>query len=203
MGAPTKLYAATCPTALRLLDQQVFAVTNDVPTGTTNTFSLLSGKLDGSAATLLPIPKPEYVTELNDTSTTDGFTSLNLAVTSFALAATEMAISPDGARAVIATRARETETGSSTFDFATATCTAIMDVVEYGFYSVDLLEGTASYTVRSQNTLVPADPTMTACVNCLATLSGFPPTTLQIQLFCPPVPGDRAAGLAAAFSGSP
>jgi hypothetical protein len=201
VGAATKLYAATCPTALRLLDQQVFAVTNDVATGTTNTFALLSGKLDGSTATMLPIAKPQYVTEINQSSTPDGLTNINLAFTSIAIAATDMAVSPDGSRAVIATRARYREDGSASFMFVGLSCTAITDIVEYGFISADLVTATASYVSRSQNTLVPTAPTTTACVNCAEDLGGFQMLTLGLP--CPPVPGDRATGLAAAFSGSP
>jgi hypothetical protein len=202
-GPPEKIYSASCPTALRLLEDQVFVVTNDTTTGASDAFALVRGRLDGSTPTKLPIARPIYQTQLNMSSTRDKLTRLNLEFVSTGVAATEMAVSPDGSRAVLATRVRYRETDTEPFDFVGLTCKAKVDIVEYGLYSVDLVAGTASYTSRSQNTIIPADPANEACVSCEADLGGFPPVIVTLDLVCPPTPGDRAAGLAAAFTEAP
>ena len=200
VGAPVRLYSATCPTALRLLDDQVFAFTNDATAGG-NDFSLLRGRLDGSLPVRLSIPRPTYEHLLNTSSTRDKLTRLQLEFVSFAVSALEMAVSPDGSRAVIATRARYREDGKQAFDFVGLTCTATVDIVEHGLFSVDLVAGAASYVARSQSTIVPARPLTDPCVRCEEDLGGG--NILSLNLRCPSAPGDRAAGLAAAFSGAP
>jgi hypothetical protein len=44
---------------------------------------------------------------------------------------------------------------------------------------------------------------MIPCMSCEANLGGIPPTIVDLDLLCPAKPGDRASGLAAAFTGSP
>ncbi len=194
-----KLYATSCPTALTLLEDQLYVVTNDT-NGAVGAFSLLRGRLDGALPTRFAINRPTYRTLLNKESSVGGQINLNLDFASTAIAAAEIAVSPDGNRAVFSTRTRYQQDGKKPFDFIGLTCTALTDINEYGLYSVDLVTGTASYASRSQNVVIPANPTTTACVSCEEDLDG---TILELKLPCYPVAGDRAAGLSAAFAGSP
>ncbi len=205
-GMITKLYDATCPTALRIVGDQLFAVTNDTSQAVPDAFTLLRGRVDGSPVTMLPIARPSYTTQLNSSSTRDDLTRLNLQFVSIAVAGQEIAISPDGNRAFISTRSRYLEDGQQPFKFASFTCFATIDIVEYGVHSVDLVSGTSSYESRSQTVVIPKqvlpplrpDP----CVQGTASLV-FPPINLVLELDCPPALGDRASGLAAAFSEQP
>ena len=206
-GMTTKLYDATCPTALRLVGDQLFAVTNDTSQAVPDAFTLMRGRVDGSPVTMLPIARPSYTTQLNDSSTRDDLTRLNLQFVSIAVAGQEIAISPDGNRAFISTRSRYLEDGKQSFMFASFTCFATIDIVEYGVHSIDLVSGTSSYASRSQTVVIPKqvlpplrpDP----CVQGTASLGGFPPINLVLELDCPAALGDRASGLAAAFSEQP
>lgn len=197
-GQANKLYDATCPTAVRVLGSDVYAVTNDT-NGTKTTFSLMHGHTDGSMASHLGIALPEYATTLTTQSSPNAMPTLSF--TADAIVATEMAVSLDGSRAVLATRARYTRTASQTFDVLGLTCVPGLDVVEYGLYSVDLDAGSASYTMRSQAVVTSNADMMGDCVSCSEDL-GID-GTLVFVLGCNSSTGDRAAGLSAAFSEGP
>ena len=204
VGTPVKLYDAACPTAIRLLEDQLFVVTNDLSNVVSNAFSLMRGHVDGAVATRLAIARPTYQSQLNDSSTPDQLTSLNVQLVSTAVAASELVVSPDGNRAVFASRSRYLE-NKQAFTWANLACTATADIIEYGLHSVDLTAGTTSYETRSQNVVVPPPKVPAAttdpCVLCKATFdTTFPPTTLTIPMLCVSVAGDRAAGLAASFA---
>ena len=87
--------------------------------------------------------------------------------------------------------------------FVGLTCTAITDIVEYGFISADLVTATASYVTVAEH--LRADGAGHNCVRELRRRSRRLSWTrmLTLGLTCLPVTGDRATGLAAAFSGSP
>lgn len=190
----TKLYDAKCPSAMKLVDDQLWAVTNDASVA--GSFTLLHGHLDGTAPTRTPIVLPSYRTPLSASSTVDGKTTADLQLDPVAILAVELAVSPDGTNAVLATRARYREDArSGPFDFISFKCIAGVDVVEYGLYSVDLTIGTASYTSRSQTVIKSNANTLGDCVVCQNNEFG-----LELDVGCRSTSGDRAAGLAASFS---
>ncbi|MEO6951101.1 MAG: hypothetical protein ABI321_04740 [Polyangia bacterium] len=194
-SAPAKLYAATCPSAVRVLGDQVYAVTNDADVA--GTFGLMHGQIDGAMQTRLPVVLPTYSSPLTNTSTPDMKTNANLELAPTAIVASEFAVSPDGTSAVVAIRARYREVPSMTnsFDLLGLTCVAGVDIVEYGLYSINLSTGTASYTMRSQTIVTSNADAMGSCVHCESQALG-----IELPLPCANRPGDRAAGLAAAFS---
>lgn len=191
----TKLYDAACPSALKLVDDQIYAVDNDPVVA--GSFSLLHGRTDGSAPTRSAVSLPSYRSRLTNTSTRDGKTSADLQLAPVAIVAEELAVTADGTSAVIATRARYRESSQSgMFNLLGLDCVAGVDVVEYGLYSVALDTGTTSYTSRSQTLVTSNADAGGSCVHCESQMLG-----LILPLTCDFVTGDRAAGLAASFSG--
>src|SRR5207247_11406881 len=103
----------------------------------------------------------------------------------------ELAITPDGNRAEFATRAHYKEVGTK-FTISQQACTAAFDIVEYGLYTVDIRTGNASYTMRSQIVIVGDQ----GCIDCV---QQTPLGPVHQVVGCVSSPGDRPAGLAAAF----
>jgi hypothetical protein len=156
-------------------------------------FVLKRASLKGGPPTALPFGAPSYQVPINDQSTPDMLTNINLSLSAGTLEAYEMAIAPDSSRAVFATKARYRELGQQ-FKLSSFDCTTNADIVEYGLYTLDTRTGNASYEPRSQLVLTPSPRLDQPCISCDALLLGL---TLTIK--CPSAPGDRPAGVAAMF----
>jgi hypothetical protein len=128
--------------------------------------------------------------------TPSGNTSLRFQFLPASIVSQDMAITPDGARLILATRARYHEKMSKLTIF-TNNCVADFDIVEYGVYSVDTRTGRSFYTSRSQ-LVSPADATGTLsdCIVCNSPIAG------PIPLPCKSTKGDRGAGISAIFGGN-
>ncbi len=182
---PTKLFAATCPSALRLLDRQVFVVTSARDKTFSNAFDLLHGSLDGGAVTPLGFGSSMYDVSTGDMPTPDGNTSVVIALNPISVFGEELTLSPDGGTAVFSTRTHYRE-DNEPLTVTGLDCTANFDLVEYGRYSFDTSTGGAEYETRAVLSTTAGSET---CITCEA----------GIELSCPPLPGDRAIGLAALF----
>ncbi|HEY7954646.1 MAG: hypothetical protein ACHQ17_00405 [Polyangia bacterium] len=192
---PDKLAAAICPSAVRVANGEVFAVTNEkAPIAVyTNAFILLHVPLAGGTVSKVPFGGPEYTSvDTSSKGTPDGDTNLNFVLTPASLVAYEMAITPDGSRLVFAIRARYHEKAAP-LTVLQAACTADLDIAEYGVYLLDTRTGQSTYTRRSQ--LVSGTNGEATCIDC-----PLPPGP-DITFNCMSKPGDRAAGLAAVFGG--
>ena len=183
------LGGVTCPSAVRVVDGVVFAVTSTRDTTQANAFVLQRVTLSSGASTALSFTGPTYPIPISSMASTNGdIQTVNIPVRPVSIEAYELAMTPDGNRAEFATRAHYIESGTK-FTFSQEPCIVDLDIVEYGLYAVDVRTGNASYTSRSQ--LVQSGPT--ACIDCA------PGTIDEEQGDCPPSAGDRPAGLAAAF----
>jgi hypothetical protein len=195
-GAPTRLLGpVTCPSAVRVVNGTVFAVTSDRDTTTANSFVLQRVSLKGGGS---PTPTPFggafFNIPIDSTPSGNGDVgTATLPVRPTSIDAYELAITPDGSRAEFATRAVYNEMGTK-FTFSQEDCTATFDIVEYGLFAVDLRTGNASYQSRSQLVQMPAMGSM--CVDCKFTVLG---STQHQYADCPSTGGDRPAGLAATF----
>lgn len=178
----------TCPSAVRVVNGNVFAVTSDRDPSLPNAFVLQRVPLKGGAPTATSFVGPTYqIPILSDPSSNGNIGRATLPVRPSSIWAYEMAITPDGSRAEFATRAVYNEQGTQ-FSFSGENCTATLTIKEYGLYAVDIRTGNASYQMRAQL----ADNNGMSCVRC--TLG-----PLSQTVDCSSSPGDRPAGLAATF----
>jgi hypothetical protein len=180
----------TCPSAVRVANGVVFAVTSERDMSQANAFVLQRYSLKTAQSSSLSFVGGQYLVPFVSQPSSDGnIMSVNLQIRPVALSAYELAITPDGSRAQFATRARYSEHGAM-FSIGADNCTADFEIAEYGLYALDLRTGNASYQMRAQ---VPLPPTNGhACMTCG---SGF---TQQI-IDCIGMVGDQPAGLAAVF----
>jgi hypothetical protein len=189
-GAPTKVLGnLTCPSAVRVVNGTVFAVTSDRDM-TQNAFVLQRVPLKGGAATATLFSGPNYNIPIDSMPSANGDIGMALLpVRPVSIDAYELAITPDGSRAEFATRAVYNEAGTK-FVFSGEDCTANFNIVEYGLFAVDLRTGNAAYESRS--TLVTKGTNN--CVDCQLP-SPFPDQVVG----CEPTAGDKPSGLAATF----
>ena len=194
-GAPTKLLGnLTCPSAVRVVNGTVYAVTSDRDPSSANAFVLQRVPLKGGSPTATPFGGAFFNIPIDSTPSSNGDVGMaTLPVRPTSIDAYELAITPDGSRAEFATRAVYNEQGTK-FTFSQEDCTATFDIVEYGLFAVDLRTGNASYQQRSQLVQMPAMGSM--CVDCKFTILG---STQHQYADCPSTAGDRPAGLAATF----
>jgi hypothetical protein len=193
-GAVTtrRLFGATCPSALHIVDEQVFAVSSERDRSATDSFILYRGRVVGDAAPqALGFNAPVFEAP-TDTPSRDGNISFQIQLRAASLTAYEMAVTPDGNRAVFATRARYHEQAQA-LQILGIDCTMTVDIVEYGLYSIDARTGTSSYSLRSQ--LVTAPTANQPCIVCPLSL------TDSLEFGCSSSPGDRPAGITAVFGG--
>ena len=193
-GTPTRLLGnLTCPSAVRVVNGTVFAVTSDRD-ATSSAFVLQRVPLKGGSATPTPFGGASYDIPIDSTPSSNGDVGVaTLPVRPTTIDAYELAVTPDGSRAEFATRAVYDEQGTK-FTFSQEDCTATFNIVEYGLFAVDLRTGNASYQLRSQLVQMPAMGSM--CVDCKFTILG---STEHQYADCPSTAGDRPAGLAASF----
>jgi hypothetical protein len=182
----------TCPSAVRVVNGVVFAVTSDHDATQPNSFVLQRVTLASATATALSFVGPQYqISTQSDPSTNGDVQANTLQIRPVSLWAYELALTPDGTRAEFAVRAHYVESNTS-FNLLGTPCTATFDIVEYGLYAVDIRSGNASYQMRSQLTQMPAS--QTKCIDCMVGF-GLPDVTFD----CPSHPGDRPAGVTAVF----
>jgi hypothetical protein len=189
-GSPTKLLGnLTCPSAVRVVNGTVYAVTSDRDM-TQNAFTLQRVPLKGGAAAATLFSGPNYNIPIDSTPSSNGDIGMALLpVRPVSIDAYELAVTPDGNRAEFATRAVYNESGTK-FVFSGENCTANFNIVEYGLFAVDLRTGNAAYESRSQLVTKGA----TNCVDCQLP-SPFPDQVVG----CQSTSGDKPAGLAATF----
>jgi hypothetical protein len=189
-GAITKLLGnLTCPSAVRVVNGTVFAVTSDHDTVQKDGFVLQRVPLKGGAAVATPFRGPSYfIPILSSPSPNGDIGMVIIPVRPVSTDAYELAITPDGSRAEFATRTVYDEQ-NTTFTLSGEDCTATFNIVEYGLFAVDVRTGNASYEQHSQ--LVTKG--QNGCVVCTA-----PPLPDQ-HVGCMSSPGDQAVGLAASF----
>ncbi len=196
--SPQKIFDATCPTALHVTNGDVLVVTAGKSTSFDNAFVLKRGPLDGTPPTELAVGAPNYQTD----DTTGGPQPTpapnqpveTVTIQPVSIYAYDLAVTPDGSRAVFAARIRYSQSNNPFTVLGAIDCTATLDIVEYGLYMVDTASGNASYQQRSQlvtNPESPDDP----CMLCPLDLGE------DLPFYCPSVAGDKAAGLAAIFGG--
>jgi hypothetical protein len=136
---------------------------------------------------------PTYDIPTDPMTASPGQPSVLVSVVPRSLSAYDMAITPDGQRAVFASRVRYHEVGDH-FLFLQTDCTATLDAVEYGLFIVDTASGNSTYEQRSLVVTTPRAPT-DPCLDCPV------PPFQDITVDCPSIAGDRAAGVAAIFGG--
>jgi hypothetical protein len=187
---PQKLFDATCPTALRVTGGEVLVVTS-AQDSFRDTFTLLHGRDDSSTPSALTLPASAYVVTFAASKPGDPQTTVTMFAKS--LSAYDMAVTPDGQRALIASRIGYHQNGEQFTIIPGFDCTATLDAVEYGLYIVDTSSGNASYELRSLAITRPTGA-MPVCMTCDLGLG-------SLDISCPSEPGDRAAGLAAIFGG--
>ena len=194
-GMPTKLLPnLTCPSAVRVVNGTVYAVTSDRDPNTADAFVLQRVPLKGGSSTATPFGGAFFNIPIDSTPSPNGDVGVaTLPVRPTSIDAYELAVTPDGSRAEFATRAVYDEEGTK-FTFSQEDCTATFNIVEYGLFAVDLRTGNASYQSRSQLVQTPAMGSM--CVDCKFTILG---STEHQYADCPLTAGDRPAGLAASF----
>ncbi len=156
-----KLFDAGCTSAVRAGKGQVFAVTTVLePAGTlhasTNCILKIASLQNGTERDL-PFDTPFYSPTLAITDDSDTLAGIQLTVQATSVNAYEMVLTPDGSRAIFATRAHYNQVGKELgFNFSPSTglpqseCSLDVDVVEYGLYNIDLHSGATHYDVHSQ-----------------------------------------------------
>ncbi len=188
-GAATKVIGnLTCPSAVRVVNETVLAVTSDRDP-TQNAFVVQRAPLKGGAASATLIGAPNYNIPIESMQSANG--DIGMAVVPIrpvTLDAYELAVTPDGSRAEFAARIVYNEQNTD-FMFSGEDCHANLNIVEYGLYAVDLRTGNASYQSRSQLVTMGSS----SCVRC-----SLPPLPDQV-VACQSTSGDKAAGLAATF----
>ena len=150
-GAPTKLLGSlTCPSAVRVVNGTVFAVTSDRDM-TANAFTLQRVPLKGGAAAATLFSGPNYNIPIDSMPSGNGDIGMALLpVRPVSIDAYELAVTPDGSRLEFATRAVYNESGTK-FVFSGENCTANFNIVEYGLFAVDLHTGNAAYESRAHS----------------------------------------------------
>ena len=194
-AAPIKVTDANCPSALRLAGNELFVVTNnksmdfDPPA-----FEMLHVTLRSGQVTKLYFSSPIYDNvDVPDMPTPGGTTSLGFRFIPVSLVAQDMALTPDGTRAVFTIRARYQEINAPLTVF-TNPCRADYEIVEYGVYDMDTRSGQSTYRPGAQ--IIGANMGgRDTCITC-QTLGGTLPFT------CLSRTGDRPAGLATVFGGT-
>jgi hypothetical protein len=188
-GAPTKVLGnLTCPSAVRVVNGTVFAVTSDRDM-TQNAFVVQRVPLKGGAATATLIAAPYFNIPIESMQSGNG--DIGMAVVPIrpvTLDAYELAVTPDGGRAEFGARIVYNEANTE-FMFSGEDCHANLTIAEYGLFAVDLRTGNAAYESRSQLVTMGAKN----CVDC-----SLPPLPDQV-VECQSTAGDRPAGLAATF----
>jgi hypothetical protein len=198
---PQKLSTAKCPSAVRVVGGQAFVVTGDSmmdmgPLATTLQYVLQRINIVNGQTTKVPFTAPAYVEDVTGAPPPDMNTSFDFKLLPASFYADELAVTPDGSRAVFSTRSRYHETMSQSFMLLGSSCAPNLDIVEYGLYTMDTVAGTTQYTSRSTIVITPADPVNMPCVTCQ------PMGLIQLEIFCAPATGDQAAGLSAVFGGT-
>ncbi len=190
-GATTRLLGnLTCPSAVRVVNGTVFAVTSDKDANNPAAFILQRVPLKGGAAAATSFGSLTYQIPIDSTPSSNGDIGMAvLPVRPVSIDAYELAITPDGSRAEFATRAVYNENGTQ-FVFSGENCTANFNIVEYGLWAVDVRTGNAAYELHSQFVVKGGNN----CVVCKLP-SPFPDQTVG----CMGTSGDQAVGLAASF----
>jgi hypothetical protein len=195
MPMTTKLFDATCPTALRVTRGGDILVVTDTPhPNFVNAFSMLRGRDDNNKPSQIPLGLPAYQVPTEDMAPPPGAPSPSLTVFPKSLFAYDMAVTTDGLRAVFASRIAYRQAGDH-FTLLGLDCVANLEIIEYGLNVVDTISGSATYEPRSLAVTQPARET-DPCVQCDL---GFGLGTYPF--YCPSGPGDRIGGLAAMFDG--
>jgi hypothetical protein len=198
-GAPVphNLFAASCPTAMHLTGSQLLVVTAAKDPDFDNTFVLMRASMSDPSPmpSTLAVGAPTFEVPTEDnmprpTPMPGPMVSITLKPVS--LYAYDLAVTPDGLRAVFAARIRYHHANDH-FTILGTDCMATLDISEYGLYTVDTASGNASYESRSQILTTPVRDT-DPCIICPL---GFP--LGDVPFYCPSAPGDKAAGLAAVF----
>lgn len=200
-GTPdaSPLLTAICPASMRIVGEELFVVTagRDASAPGSNQFLLERLELAGSRTrTSLPFAAPSYEVPLGLPTEDDkvAFAQRFFANSIFGY---ELAVTPDGTRAVFATRARYVQSNELLRLFSNVDCTVNIDVAEYGVYFLDTRTGASFYQPRSQ--LIAGDPLdcFTSCE--FNDILGGELFTLE----CIPSEGisDRASGITVLFGG--
>ncbi len=191
------LLTAICPSAVRIVGDELFVVTSARDAVDTDFFRLERIELSGDRLrSSVSFAAPTYEVPLG-LPTDDGRVAFQQRFFANSIFGYELAVTPDGTRAVFATRARFVQTDTLLNLFQEVDCRVTIDVAEYGVYFMDVRAGAAFYTTRSQ--LISGDP-----LNCLTVceFTTFPQGVL-FDLECAPPEGvaDRAAGITMLFGG--
>jgi hypothetical protein len=196
-GPQQVLGRLTCPSAVRVVNGVAFVVTSEHDTTQSNAFVVQRITLSNGQSTALPVGGPTYTVPLDsDPSQNGNIEMLKLFVRPGSLEAYELVLTPDGNLATFATRAHYKETGTTFKLSPVQPCTANFDIVEYGLYTVDVRTGNSSYAMRSQVVVSQLSAgNLDYCLACSAPGSGGE----QPAATCDSKPGDRPAGLSAAF----
>lgn len=188
-AALRKLASVTCPSAVGIANNEVYVVSGATVPATGVEPDLVRIKLTGGVApTSAPFGTPQFVVPIPPARPGSTIAPTWTLLPTY-LAATAMALTPDGSRAFVAARvvyrAKSQMTSFSGYD-----CVADYEIVEHVVYSIDAQTGDASYVTRSQNVV---RPTTGDCIECDI---GF---GITLGFKCNGETGDRAAGLAASF----
>jgi hypothetical protein len=181
-----------CPTAVQVVNGEAFVVTAQADAPATREYRLKRVSLKSGASTDLPFVAPVYEGVANESQTPDMKVNVNLQLRPTLQHAYELTVSPDGRRALFATRTRYIEKMQRFDLIASLVCDTNVEIVEYGRYLLDTRTGTATYEMRSQ--IVTSPPNGTNCVVCQNVL-------FLIEFDCRGKPGDRPAGLTTVFGG--
>jgi hypothetical protein len=194
--APRNLFAAKCPTAMHLTGSQLLVVTAAKDPDFDNTFVLMRASMTDPSPmpSTLALGAPTFEVPTEDTTRPSPMPGPMVSITlkPVSLFAYDLAVTPDGLRAVFAARIRYHHADDH-FTILGTDCTATLDISEYGLYTVDTASGNASYESRSQILTTPVRDT-DPCIICPL---GFP--IGDVPFYCPSAPGDKPAGLAAIF----
>ena len=142
MAPAVLLGGVTCPSAVRVVDGVVFAVTSTRDMTQPNAFILQRVTLSSGASTALSFAGPTYSIPIASTASANGdIQTINIPVRPTSLEAYELAMTPDGNRAEFAIRAHYVESGTK-ITFSQEPCTVDLDIIEYGLYAVDVRTAT-------------------------------------------------------------
>jgi|GEM_PF-2965781 len=184
-----KVLAATCPSALSLVGNDLYVVTAEPSGELANAYVMKRTTLGSGIVSSIAFPGPQLEIPTEQAMSTSNI-RLSYQVQPSSLVGYELALTPDGTRAVFATRAlyRATKTPLTLLGID---CTADFDVVEYGVYQLDTRSGNSNYVSRSQ--IITRSAANSVCITC-----PLDPVT-DLVIACVPKPGDRASGLVALF----
>jgi hypothetical protein len=182
---------ASCPSAIGIANGEVYVVTGATSPSTGVEPDLVRIKLNaGASPTSAPFGTPSFVVPIPPAEPGSTIAPTWTLLPMY-LAATGMALTPDGARAFVAARAVYRARNQAT-SFEGYNCFADYEIVEHVLYSIDAQTGDASYVTRSQNVV----RTRRANGDCIECDIGF---GITIGFECRGETGDRAAGMAASF----